>query len=62
MTTSRPTICVRCGWRLPTPAVAHNDPHCSRKCAELSYGTFGRSWLDSPHHPYRSLLPKEIRP
>ena len=33
------TLCKRCGSRIPPTARKHDDPFCSRVCAEATYGT-----------------------
>ncbi|MGH2403746.1 MAG: hypothetical protein ACRDGN_04700 [bacterium] len=35
----RRDLCQRCGKRIPPVALEHNDPFCSRVCAEATYGT-----------------------
>ncbi len=34
-----PTVCQRCGKRIPPVARKYRDPFCSRICAETTYGT-----------------------
>ena len=39
----RRDLCQRCAKRIPPVALKHEDPFCSRVCAEATYGTAGRS-------------------
>ncbi|HEY3247505.1 MAG TPA: hypothetical protein VGK88_04335 [bacterium] len=39
----RRDLCQRCGKRIPPVALKHEDPFCSRVCAEATYGTGARS-------------------
>lgn len=40
--TKRRDLCQRCGRRIPPVALQHEDPFCSRVCAEATYGTAAR--------------------